>query len=127
MYMLEMAQNSRFSDDINNQVTKVPVDTHLQNGLPWQGYPTKNHSDLLNNLLGIIFCGFKAYLESKFPVECKNFCPLCYNIMLLVALAPFNLYFYLFVITLSIDLLRGFQQRYRLWFKVHAIQPSRVF
>ena len=63
MHVQNMAQNSSFLDEIDREATKVRADAHLQKSLPGIGIFAKNHSDLHNNLLGIIFSGFKAYLQ----------------------------------------------------------------
>ena len=66
----DMAQNSCVLNEIDREATKVRADAHLQNSLPGKDIMQKNHSDILNNLLGIIFSDFKAYLrEIKFPVS----------------------------------------------------------
>ena len=39
--MLDMAQNSRFSDEIDCEATKMRADAHLQNDLPGKGIPLK--------------------------------------------------------------------------------------
>ena len=66
MYMLEMAQNSRFSDDINNEVTKVPVDTHLQNGLPGKGILLKTTQIFLTIFWELYFAVLKPIWRVNF-------------------------------------------------------------
>ena len=78
-----MAQNSFFLDEIDREATKMRANTHLQNSLPGKGsYSTKNYSDFIKNLLGIIFSSLKAGLKSQ-TFQCLKFyklaiCPLRY-------------------------------------------------
>ena len=39
--MLDMAQNNRFSDEIDREATEIRADAHLQDGLPGEGIPLK--------------------------------------------------------------------------------------
>ena len=39
MCVLDMAQNSRFSDKLDREATKVQADTHLQKSHPGKGIP----------------------------------------------------------------------------------------
>ena len=41
MRVLDMAQNNRFSDEIDREATKIRANAHLQNGLPGEGIPLK--------------------------------------------------------------------------------------
>ena len=63
MHVQNMAQNSSFLDKIDREATKVRADAHRQKSVPGIGISLKNHLGLHNNLLGIIFSGFKAYLQ----------------------------------------------------------------
>ena len=45
--MLDMAQNSRFSDEIDREATKMRADAHLQNNLPGEGFPLKTTQTFL--------------------------------------------------------------------------------
>ena len=92
--MLDTAQNSHFSDEIDHKATKMQADAHLQNGLPGKAY----------SLFG----------ELKFSVSkiLQVICLLGY-----VSCSARPIGYYLFVLPLSMDLAmdlpRGFQQRYR--------------
>ena len=63
MHVQNTAQNSSFLDEIDREATKVRVRRLPPEKPPWNRHFANNHLDLHNNLLGIIFSGFKAYLQ----------------------------------------------------------------
>ena len=49
--ILDMEQNSRFSDEIDREATKVQTDVHPQNGLPDKCIPLKITQIFLRNYI----------------------------------------------------------------------------
>ena len=77
-----MAQNSFFTTrSIKSHKSLSQCPTLEQ--LPQQGYSNKSHSDLLNNLLEIIFRNFKAYLQ-ELNFRCLKFFKLFVRFIMLL-------------------------------------------
>ena len=59
--------------------------------LPWQGYFTENYSDLLNNLLRILFKAYVAICKCDFQLTFKGlYCDICLAVYCDSKLLSFN-------------------------------------
>ena len=112
--MLDMAQNSRFSDEIDREATKMQADAHLQNDLPGKGIPLKTTQIFLT----IFWELYSVVLKPIWRVEIssvKIFLSYLSARYASCSTRPIKPIFRrLFYIPLSMHM-EGFQQR---WFKV---------
>ena len=93
MRLLDMAQNSCFSDKIDCKATKVWADAYLQKSHPSKGIPLKTTQALLKifrELYSAILKPIYICESSYFPcLKCSKY--FVHLVMLLKAPAPFNL------------------------------------
>ena len=88
MCVLDIAQNSFFSGEIDREATKVQTDAHLQKSHPGKSIPLNTTQAFLKIFWELIFSNFRAYLrEIKFPLS-KIYNLFVRFFMLLVAPAP---------------------------------------